>query len=309
MNTHSLWQPRSMCDTSCLPRDGTTPAVSIVGQFGRWLAILAILVVAALLLPALPLMSARQRLALVRRWARALLRGMGVRHVVRGRLPVRRALLVANHISWLDVLVLLAASPDGPALRLLAKHEVRGWPVIGWLGMAAGTIFIDRASPRHLPVTVSAVAGALRQDGVVAVFPEGTTWCGTAGGRFRPAMFQAAIDAGAVIAPVTLTFRLADGRRTTAAAFLGADTLWASVRRVLRVRGLVVAATAAPAVHPDASATRGALARIAEAAVGMDYAVLDTDYTSLNLHNSAIAPVSDKGVDTPLPATGLGLAA
>jgi hypothetical protein len=105
-------------------------------------------------------------------------------------------------------------------------------------------------------------------------------------------MFQAAIDAGAMVAPVTLSFRLADGRRTTAAAFLGADTLWASVFRILQVRGLVVVATAAPALHPDVTATRGGLARVAEAAVGVDY-------ISLIRHSAVAEAVLDRSAPTP----------
>lgn len=259
-----LWRPRSSCDTSCLPRDGGMPTVTLRARVGRLLAVVGVLLAGAALLPVLPLLSAARRSAVGRSWARAVLRCLGVRLVVRGRLPRRRALLVANHVSWLDIVVLLAIAPA----RLLAKREVRGWPVIGWLAAAGGTIFVDRARPRLLPRTVSTVAGALREGAVVAVFPEGTTWCGTAAGRFRPAMFQAAIDAGAVVVPVRLSFRMVDGRRTTAAAFLGDDTLWESVRRVLRIRGLVVAATAAEALHPDATATRGMLARVAESAVG-----------------------------------------
>jgi 1-acyl-sn-glycerol-3-phosphate acyltransferase len=167
----------------------------------------------------------------------------------------------------LDILVLLAIAP----CRLLAKHEVRTWPVIGWLAAAAGTVFIDRSRPKRLPRTVAEVAAALRAGGVVAVFPEGTTWCGNAAGRFRPAMFQAAIDARAVVVPVRLTFRLSDGESTSIAAFLGEETLWTSLRRVLRVRGLLITATVAPALHPDVTATRGMLARVAESAIGMTF--------------------------------------
>ena len=99
--------------------------------------------------------------------------------------------MVANHVSWLDVVVLLAHLPA----RMLAKREVRGWPVVGRLAVAMGTVFIDRDRPRTLPARVAAVAGALRDGGVVVAFPEGTTWCGRTGGPLRPAVFQAAVEA------------------------------------------------------------------------------------------------------------------
>jgi 1-acyl-sn-glycerol-3-phosphate acyltransferase len=258
-----LWRPQSGCDVDCLPVAGSTPSVPGVVRAGRLLAVAGVLLGGAALLPVLPLLSSGQRSAAGRRWARALLVGFGIRLVVRGRPPVRRALVVANHVSWLDILVLLAIAPT----RLLAKREVRGWPVIGWLAAAAGTVFIDRSRPKRLPRTVAAVAAALRAGAVVSVFPEGTTWCGASAGRFRPAMFQAAIDGGAVVVPVRLSFRLADGSSTAAAAFLGDDTLWASVKRVVQVRGLVIRATIPPALHPDPTATRRELAQVAESAV------------------------------------------
>jgi 1-acyl-sn-glycerol-3-phosphate acyltransferase len=266
-----LWQPRSSCGPHCLPAPGQVAPAAVRTQAVRLVALVGTLLLGALLLPVLPVLGDRGRHAVGRTWARAVLAALGVRLVARGRVPQQRALLTANHISWLDVVAILAVAPA----RLLAKHDVRGWPLIGTLAAAAGTIFIDRARPRRLPRTVADTAAALGSGGVVAVFPEGTTWCGVAAsgcaaGRFRSAMFQAAIDARAVIVPLTLGYAAGPDRDgTTAAAFLGDDTLWMSLRRVLAVRELTITVTAAPAVHPDTSATRRALARIAEAAVRM----------------------------------------
>lgn len=259
-----LWQPRSGCGPGCLPPPGHTPTVSRSRQLGRLAALFGVLLAGAGLLVVLPLLSERGRRGAARAWARAALRALGVRLVTRGRLSHRRALLVANHISWVDILAVLAVSPA----RLVAKREVRRWPLIGALAAASGTIFVERARPRALAGTVARAAAALRAGGVVAVFPEGTTRCAP-GGRFRPAMFQAAIDAGAVVVPLTLDYRTdAGSRTTTVAAFVGDDTLWRSLRRVLAVRGLVVSVAAAPALHPEAGASRRVLARVAESAVG-----------------------------------------
>jgi 1-acyl-sn-glycerol-3-phosphate acyltransferase len=152
---------------------------------------------------------------------------------------------VANHVSWIDPLVILAHTPA----RLLAKHDVRDCPIIGPVARALGTVFVDRTRPTALPATVRQVSGVLAADGVVAVFPEGTTWCGRTAGRFRPAMFQAAIDAGVPVVPVRLSFSI-DGEPTTVAAFLGEDTLYASVRRVVAARGLTVTLRTYPMLHP-----------------------------------------------------------
>ena len=158
----------------------------------------------------------------------------------------------------------------GPA-RLVAKREVRKWPVVGPLAAVVGTVFLDRSRPRDLPATVGRVAAALRGGHSVAVFPEGTTWCGTAadcrpGRGFRPAVFQAAVDAGAPVVPLRLTYRHA-GAPTTLAAFLGAETFWESVRRVLAAGDLTVSVVVAAALHPVGGADRRVLARAAESVI------------------------------------------
>lgn len=142
-------------------------------------------------------------------------------------------LVVANHVSWLDVLLVAAVCPG----RMLAKHEVSGWPVVGRLARSRGTLFIDRERIRSLPGTVAAIARALRDGETVVAFPEGSTWCGREAGRFRPAVFQAALDAGAPVRPVAIRYRLAGGEPTTVPAFVGDDTLTASLRRVVAARG------------------------------------------------------------------------
>ncbi|MFI2661138.1 lysophospholipid acyltransferase family protein [Micromonospora carbonacea] len=277
---HDLWRPISGCDADCLPGPGETPTVPVARRLGRLAAVLLMLVAGAALAGLLPVLPARERRAALRGWARGAARACGVRLVVRGRLPRRPSLVVANHASWLDVLALLAVAPA----RVLAKREVRRWPLVGPLAVAVGTLFVDRARPRALPAAVRRVAAALRAGHPVAVFPEGTTWCGAAvgcrpGGGFRPAVFQAAVDAGAPVVPVRIGYHLAAaapapglpaapaGGPTTVGAFLGAESMGRSVWRVLATRGLTVTVTATAALHPGRDADRRRLARIAESAV------------------------------------------
>jgi 1-acyl-sn-glycerol-3-phosphate acyltransferase len=161
-----------------------------------------------------------------------------VRLRVRGELtvtPGRGSLVVTNHVSWLDIVAVNAVRP----MRAVAKREIASWPVIGRLTTAAGTVFLDRERLRTLPATVAALTAALCDGSLVNVTPEGTTWCGSDLGRFRTAMFQAALDAGVPVRPVALRF-LVGGRETAAPAFLGDETLLDSVRRVARLRGLVL---------------------------------------------------------------------
>ncbi|PRX45521.1 1-acyl-sn-glycerol-3-phosphate acyltransferase [Prauserella shujinwangii] len=144
-------------------------------------------------------------------------------------------LIVANHVSWLDIVALLAVEPAA----FLAKREVGDWPVLGPVAAAQGTLFVDRWALRSLPATVATVAARLREGRSVVVFPEATTWCSAPGGPFRRAAFQAALDAGAPVRPVSLEYTQG-GRPSTVAAFVGDDTLVRSVGRVLRAADLTV---------------------------------------------------------------------
>jgi 1-acyl-sn-glycerol-3-phosphate acyltransferase len=256
----TLWQPRSRCDIACLPTGSAAvaPATAVV----RLSAVIGVLLGGVLSVPVLILLRGRARARVVRALARALLTALGVRLVRRGRAPRPGSLLVANHVSWLDVVVLAAVAPA----RLVAKSEVRTWPGLGALAAASGTIFVDRSRPKALPDTVAEVASALAAGTSVAVFPEGTTYCGVARGPFRPAMFQAAVDAGAPVVPLTVGYRQG-GHETRATAFLGEDTLWTSVRRVCALRDVTVSLTGSPALHPAPGADRRILARAAQSTV------------------------------------------
>ncbi|GIF78250.1 lysophospholipid acyltransferase family protein [Asanoa siamensis] len=254
----SLWRPQNDCGNDCL-LTGEEPRVAPKAlQALRFVRLLGAVFVGALLVPILPLLTRKGLDRAGRFWGRLTLAALGMKLRLRGRPPRGKALVVANHVSWLDIVTLLAVAPG----RMLAKVEVKRWPLFGALAASGGTIFIDRARPRTLPDTVADVAATLRAGGVVTVFPEGTTGCGASVGTFRPAMFQAAIDAGATVVPVTLRYG------GPAASFIGDETLWASVRRVLALPKPVASVAVAPALHPEPQASRRALARVAQAAVG-----------------------------------------
>jgi 1-acyl-sn-glycerol-3-phosphate acyltransferase len=258
------WQPRSGCGAHCIADDEPGPTVGRPLRVGRMVALVAVMLAAAAALPVLPLLTARRRSRVVRGFARGVLGALGIRLELRGTGRLPGALVVMNHVSWLDIVVLIAAGRS----RIVAKTEVRGWPVIGRIARYTGTIFVDRSRPLTLPACVAEVREALAAGDAVSVFPEGTTSCGRRVRRFRPAFFQAAVDAGAPVVPVTLRFALAGEGRTSAAAFIGDDTLLDSIRRIVRLRGLTISACCGTTIYPVPGATRGALARTAAAAVG-----------------------------------------
>jgi 1-acyl-sn-glycerol-3-phosphate acyltransferase len=245
----TVWQPVSGCGQTC--RDGRDARVAGVRVVLRLVALCGVLLIGLIVVPL-------TRGRAVQTIARALLAAVGVRLSWRGPMPRQASLLVANHVSWLDIVALLAVTP----VRLVAKHEVGGWPGIGALASVTGAIFMDRSRPKTLIKTVGEVADALRGGRSVAVFPEGTTFCGPERGRFRPAVFQAAINASAPIVPVTI------GYDSTAAAFIGDDSLWSSVCRVASLRRLTVTLVGSPALRPAPEADRRILARAAQASMG-----------------------------------------
>ncbi|MEU6915024.1 lysophospholipid acyltransferase family protein [Streptomyces olindensis] len=255
----SAWLPTAPCTPrACVDAPAAVPAWAVPRALLRLTGVVLVLLAGIALSP----FGARIPASLVRRWCRWIVRAAGVRVRVTGAAaPTGGLLLVANHISWLDVPLLAAVRPA----RMLAKTEVRRWPVAGPLAARGGTLFIERDRLRALPDTVARIAGALREGAAVAAFPEGSTWCGRAQGTFRRAVFQAALDAGVPVQPVRIGYRLAGGGPTTAPAYVGDDTLLASLWRVATASGLVAEVEVRDAIPPGGHPDRRSLARAAQA--------------------------------------------
>jgi len=266
VNRPHPWMPVSPCGEGCLPSADAVPAVGRARRLLRLLAVGVMLLAGGVLAVALPLRGPTGRERTLRAWYRVLLWALRIELEVTGgdrfAAPGVGVLVVSNHMSWLDMVALGAVQP----LRMVAKSEVRGWPVVGPLARLVGTVFVDRERLSTLPRTVEAVSGALAGGAAIGAFPEGTTWCGLSSGRFRPAVFQAAVDTATVVRPVALRYRLAGAGPTTVASFVGSTTLWEAVMRVAGVRGLVVDVRLLPLLLA-VGADRRALATRAEAAV------------------------------------------
>ncbi|MFW0786721.1 lysophospholipid acyltransferase family protein [Gordonia sp. CPCC 206044] len=235
---HHAWYPLSPCGASCfddeLPRGAGR--VLVAARMARLIATMLTLAILGPLIALGPRMIRRRFLS---RAARGLLRALGVTVMVDDLRPFpgrMRGLVVANHISFLDILALAVICPA----HFVAKSDIAAMPVVSGLARRLGIITIDRAALRELPGAVRTAVDGLHRDSSVAVFPEGTTRCGREPGRFRPAFFQAAIDAGVPVLPVRLRFATAGGVTTTAPSFIGTDTPAHTLRRVLRMRGLTV---------------------------------------------------------------------
>lgn len=167
--------------------------------------------------------SPARRIRENRRWSRKLLQILAIRiHV--GNLPEsfpNPCLLVLNHVSWLDIVLVNAAHPA----MFIAKSEIARWPLVGTLVTRAGTLYIERGSRGALRRTNQQVSATLLSGSLVACFPEGTTTIGEHVGRFHAGLFQPAIDARAIVVPAVLRYFDAQGRRCDTAAYVGDDSL------------------------------------------------------------------------------------
>jgi len=167
----------------------------------------------------------------IKDWALVLLRLIAIQLVVKGKPPEHGpVLLAANHISWLDMVVLMASCPN----RFVAKAEVRHWPLVGTLSAATGTLFVTRESPRDAVRVVHQMSEFLKTGEVLTIFPEGTTSNGEQLLPFHANLFQAAISADTPTQPVALQFvDAATGQGSLAPCYIGDDTLLQSVWRSL----------------------------------------------------------------------------
>jgi len=236
VTTDHPWLPRASCDSSCV-RAGTdaTGKRVVVAWRVAVRATCAVLLLSAVPLLAIPMPG---RSHIQRRYCRMMLRCLGVRITVSGG-PIRNlrgVLVVSGHVSWTDIFAIGAVMPGS----FVARADLIDWPALGVLARIMKVIPIDRGSLRRLPDVVGAVAERLRAGHTVVAFPEGTTWCGLAYGPFRPAMFQAAIDAGRPVQPLRLNYHHRDGSPSTVAAYIGDDTLFSSISRLVTARRTIV---------------------------------------------------------------------
>ena len=239
-------------------RGGATPGAIfgfIPGAFlGAWRLLRAVLHVlhGMAVMTRFPALSAAARHERIRWWSVGLLRAAGLQVQVHG-VAARpgAALIVANHISWLDIATIHAAAPHA---RFVSKADVLKWPLLGWLIRGAGTLFIERERKRDAVRVVHAMAEALQAGDTVAVFPEGTTGAGPELLPFHANLLQAAVATATPVQPVVLRFSDANGRFSSAVEFLGETTLLQSVWRVVTARGLTAHVELLPPVgtaHAD----------------------------------------------------------
>ncbi len=175
--------------------------------------------------------------AAIRRLCGGTLRALDIAVVTRGSPPPAQAavLLAANHVSWLDSYAIHSVR----GCRFVTKEETGTWPIFRTIIKGGKSIPIVRGNPRGARLAKEAAAAALRSGQWVGVFAEATTTDGSYLRNFHPALFQAAVETGALVTPVAISYQAADGLPARAAAYWGDITFAQSAAAIIREAAIV----------------------------------------------------------------------
>ena len=210
----------------------------------------------------IPLLADRHRVRLQRRWSHQILKILSVDVASEGKHMQPGRLIVANHVSWLDIFVINAVYPAA----FVSKAELREWPFIGWLAEKYDTVFLKRGSRGHARIVNAQIDALLNSGRDVAIFPEGTTTDGTELLGFHAALLQPAIETGHPILPLAISYHDAAGNLSLAPAYAGETSLPECFSAILASRRLTVRIQAAPAIE-TLGQSRKSVARDAHLAI------------------------------------------
>lgn len=196
-----------------------------------------------------PFLDRRSKDRKIQTWSKRLLKIFNIDLVVQDAALLGSAphLIASNHISWLDIHVINAFKP----IRFVAKSEVEGWPIFGWMAKQLGTVFIRRDSTRHARQVVGQMAEVLKTESI-CIFPEGTSTIGDSVLPFKPNLFESAIASNVPVFPLALQYlSKVTGLRSESPAFIGDMGLLESMSKVIKNRSLVAHIRLFPAYSDD----------------------------------------------------------
>ena len=209
-----------------------------------------------------PYSGKAKRHKMIRHWSTKLLRILNVSLSVSGNPPEGGSLLVANHISWLDIYLINSVCPP----RFVAKSEIRKWPAVGWLSEKTGVLFVERERRSDASRVNRAISEAIASGDRVAVFPEGTTSDGLRILSFRAPLLEPALTSNSNLHPIALRYVTSSGAIDTGVAYAGETTFGQSLWAILgqeEVRAEIIFAEAIEA----AGQSRKTLAKQAESVI------------------------------------------
>ncbi len=194
-------------------------------------------------------------------WSGTTCKIFGLKPSIKGRFQPGAQLVVANHISWLDIQLLHSLSPMG----FVAKAEIQNWKLAGKVAAIGDTVFHRRGSHDSASGVSSVMVQRLEQGRKVAIFPEGGILPGAGVKRFHARMFAAAIDADVPVQPVMIRY-MRDGKRYTGMTFIRGEGFVANIFRLLGQRRCIAEVVILPLIYP-AGKRRRELAKESESAV------------------------------------------
>jgi 1-acyl-sn-glycerol-3-phosphate acyltransferase len=159
---------------------------------------------------------------------RMICRVFGIKARCAGELLEGPVLIVANHISWLDIVVLHSFA----AMSFVAKAEIENWPLFGYLANKGATIYHRRGSHDSASGVVAQMLAKLESGGRVAIFPEGGILPGQEIKRFHARMFKVAVDADCPVQPVMLRY-MRNGQRDPEVTFINGENFMVNLGRLL----------------------------------------------------------------------------
>lgn len=211
-----------------------------------------------------PLIDAAGRQRCIKRWSIKLLALCGVQVEIKTNAPpAPRALIVANHVSWLDIFVINSLHP----CRFVAKSDIRDWLLIGWLCHKTGTVFISRGKLRDVRKIFQGLVASLHAGEHVAFFPEGTTAAQGTLLPFHANLFEAAIDAKVPVQPYAVRYVDARGQLHVAADFIGDMTFVQSMVTILKAGKMTAQLTLLPVIETSRESHRRELADAARGSI------------------------------------------
>ena len=188
-----------------------------------------------------PFLSHKNKYRKIQEWSTHLLKIFNIELVVQGTglLHDTPHLIASNHISWIDIHVINAFQP----IRFVAKSEVEGWPIFGWMAKQLGTVFIRRDNARNARQVVSQMAEVLQTESI-CIFPEGTSSVGDTVLPFKPNLFESVIIAQRPVFAVAIQYlSKVTGQRSESPAFIGDMGLLESMSNMIKNRSLVAKIT------------------------------------------------------------------
>lgn len=186
---------------------------------------------------------------ILQNWSRLLLHVCGLTVSTYGDLPSQPTFILANHVSWLDIPVVHSLILAG----FVGKHEIKYWPILGWLAMLGDTIFLKRGNQNSRQLVIQTLIKHLKKGRSVAVFPEGRVTDGTHLGRFHRQLVHAAVLTNTPITPVAIKFLTQSRTRNADVCFKNNEWFILHVWRILSLPSSFVEIHCGPQLTGDSA--------------------------------------------------------